>query len=50
MWLQNYIYENAKNPFELSLKKLYVDYRDSYILYQLYGAVDEANEKSNQLE
>lgn len=42
LWLQDYEYEDAKKAFDLSLKKLDMDYMDLYLLHQPYGKVDEA--------
>ena len=42
LWIQDYGYENAKKAFEVSLKKLQLDYLDLYLLHQpmsdYYGA------------
>lgn len=42
MWLQDYVYEDAKQAIETSLSKLGVDYLDLYLLHQPYGKLSEA--------
>ena len=42
LWLQDYVYDDAKKSIDLSLEKLGTDYMDLYLLHQPYGKVDEA--------
>lgn len=39
LWIQDAGYENAKKAFEISLKKLQLDYLDLYLIHQPYGDV-----------
>lgn len=39
LWIQDAGYENAKKAFEVSLKKLQLDYLDLYLIHQPYGDV-----------
>lgn len=42
LWVQDAGYEKAKKAFELSLKKLALDYIDLYLIHQPYGDVHGA--------
>ena len=37
LWVQDAGYENTKRAFEVSIKKLGLDYLDVYLLHQAYG-------------
>lgn len=39
LWIQDAGYDNAKKAFELSLKKLQLDYLDLYLIHQPFGDV-----------
>lgn len=39
LWIQDAGYENAKKAFEVSLKRLQLDYLDLYLIHQPYGDV-----------
>jgi 2,5-diketo-D-gluconate reductase A len=39
LWVQDSGYENTKNAFENSLKRLHLDYLDLYLIHQPYGDV-----------
>ena len=39
LWIQDTGYENTKNAFEKSLKRLQLDYLDLYLIHQPYGNI-----------
>ena len=39
LWVQDFGYENAKKAFEVSLKKLDLEYVDCYLMHQMVGDV-----------
>ena len=48
LWVQDYEYDNALRAFDLSMKKLGLDYLDLYLLHKPYGNYYAAWSQSNR--